>query len=165
MSKSKQANKNAYLSWKTRVDTKEYNKKAFAKHKDRIYERSKKARSDLKDYIIVKYLRAQGWDFEDITPELIELKRQQIIFKRLINGKMEIPNDINSRVIALENENKRLSHKNKILIDAIIILKNGVHCVANWDDELEDIYADTGYWAQEVLEKYKEKMKELNINA
>jgi hypothetical protein len=46
-----------------------------------------------------------------------------------------------------------------------MILKNGVHCVANWDDELEDIYADTGYWAQEILEKYKEKMKELNINA
>ena len=87
MSKSQQANKNAYLLWKTRVDTKEYNKKAFAKHKDRIYERSKKARTDLKDYIIVKYLRAQGWDFEDITPELIELKRQQIILQR--NLKLE----------------------------------------------------------------------------
>ena len=78
---------------------------------------------------------------------------------------MEIPNDINSRIRELENENRILKRKNKVFIDAIIILKNGIHCVANWDDELEDIYADTGYWAQEILEKYKKKMKELNINA
>ena len=78
---------------------------------------------------------------------------------------MKTPNDINSRVRELENENRILKHKNKIFIDAIKILKNGVYCVANWDDELTDIYADTGYWAQEILETYKEKMKELNINA
>lgn len=78
---------------------------------------------------------------------------------------METPNDINSRTRELENENKILKRKNKVFIDVIIILKNGIHCVANWDDELEDIYADTGYFAQEILEKYKEKMKELNINA
>ena len=78
---------------------------------------------------------------------------------------MEIPNDINSLVRELENENRILKRKNKVFIDAIIILKNGLHSVANWDDELEDIYADTGYLAQEILEKYKEKMKELNINA
>jgi hypothetical protein len=77
---------------------------------------------------------------------------------------METPNDINSRVRELENENRILKRKNKVFIDAILILKNGVYSVANWDDELEDIYADTGYWAQEVLERYKEKMKELNIN-
>lgn len=78
---------------------------------------------------------------------------------------MKTPNDINSRVIELENENRILKHKNKIFIDAIIILKNGIYCVANWDDELEDIYADAGYLAQEIMERYKEKMKELNINA
>ena len=78
---------------------------------------------------------------------------------------MEIQNDINSLVRELENENRILKRKNKVFVDAIIILKNGIYCVANWDEELEDIYADTGYWAQEILEKYKEKMKELNINA
>lgn len=78
---------------------------------------------------------------------------------------MKTPNDINSRVRELENENRILKRKNKIFIDAIIILKNGIYCVANWDDELEDIYADAGYLAQEIMERYKEKMKELNINA
>lgn len=78
---------------------------------------------------------------------------------------MKTPNDINFRVRELENENRILKRKNKIFIDAIIILKNGIYCVANWDDELEDIYADAGYLAQEIMERYKEKMKELNINA
>ena len=86
MSKSKSANRNAYLSWKQRTDTKDYNRKSFDKHRTKIYERSQKARSELKDYIIVKYLRASGFNFEDITPELIELKRQLIKLKRLLNG-------------------------------------------------------------------------------
>lgn len=64
-----------------------YDKKAFLKHKYKIYNRNKKARDELKDYIIRKYLRASGWSFEDITTELIELKRQQIILQR--NLKLE----------------------------------------------------------------------------
>ena len=36
---------------------------------------------------------------------------------------METPNDINSRVKELENENRILKRKNKVFIDAIIILK------------------------------------------
>ena len=39
---------------------------------------------------------------------------------------MEIPNDINSRIRELENENRILKRKNKVFIDAIIILKNGL---------------------------------------
>ena len=82
MSHSKEANRNAYLAWKKRTNTNEYNKNSFIRHKLKIYERNKQARNELKNYIIVKYLRASGWDFEHITPELIEIKRQQILLKR-----------------------------------------------------------------------------------
>ena len=65
----------------------QYSKKAFIKHKDKIYLRSKISRQELKDYIVKKYLRAAGFSFEEITPELIELKRQQIILQRLLKQK------------------------------------------------------------------------------
>ncbi len=77
-------NKKSYSISKSNGMTKIYSKRAFMNNKDKIYERSKKARDELKDYIIVKYLRATGWSFENITPELIELKRQLIILNRQI---------------------------------------------------------------------------------
>jgi len=84
MSHSKKANRNAYLAWKERTDIKAYSRSSFQKNKSKIYQRNQQARKELKDYIIVKYLRAIGWSFEDITPELIELKRQLIILNRQI---------------------------------------------------------------------------------
>ncbi len=89
MSRSKQANRNAYLAWKERTDTKDYRKKLYANHKQKIHEREKEARINLKSYIIRKYLINAGWKPNDITPELIEIKRQQIILKRLLNEKLQ----------------------------------------------------------------------------
>lgn len=77
-------NKNSYFISKNSGAVKVYRKKAFITHKTRIYNRNKKARDNLNDYIIVKYLRATGWSFENITPELIEVKRQLIILNRQI---------------------------------------------------------------------------------
>ena len=84
MSHSKESNRKAYLSWKERTDTSEYHKKSFHRNKSKIYERSQKSREELDNYIIIKYLRSSGWDFENITPELIRLKRAQITLNRTI---------------------------------------------------------------------------------
>lgn len=40
---------------------------------------------DLKDNYVIDILKSGGFNKEDITPELIEIKRQQIILKRKIN--------------------------------------------------------------------------------
>ena len=88
MSHSKLANRNAYIAWKARTDTIKYNKDSFIRNKSKIYEREQNNRSKLKDYIIRKYLKNSGWTKEDITSELIEIKRQQIILKRLLNEKL-----------------------------------------------------------------------------
>lgn len=94
MSNSKNANRKSYLAWKDRTETKEYNRNSFLKHKFKIYARNKQSRNELKDYIVVKYLRASGWDFENITPELIKIKRQQIILKR----NLKLDNKMNATV-------------------------------------------------------------------
>lgn len=84
MSNSKEANRKAYINSKKSGAVINYRRNAFIKNKLTIYARNQKARNELKDYIIVKYLRASGFSFESITPELIELKRQQIILNRQI---------------------------------------------------------------------------------
>ena len=94
MSHSKLANRNAYIAWKARTDTNKYNKDSFIRNKSKIYEREQNNRSKLKDYIIRKYLISSGWQKEDITPELIEIKRQQIILKR----NLKLDNKMNATV-------------------------------------------------------------------
>ena len=77
-------NKRSYLISKSTGMTKIYSKRAFVTNRAKIYDRERKARGELRDYIVVKYLRANGWSFENITPEIIELKRQLIILNRQI---------------------------------------------------------------------------------
>ena len=94
MSHSKESNRKTYLKWKQRSDLSEYNRNSFFKHKSKIYERQEQNRLELKDYIIRKYLISSGWQKEDITPELIEIKRQQIILKR----NLKLDNKMNATV-------------------------------------------------------------------
>lgn len=84
MGNTKIGNQRSYLTSKMTGAVISYRKKAFLTNKYKIYERERKARIELKDYMVVKYLRASKWSLEDITPELIELKRQQIILNRQI---------------------------------------------------------------------------------
>ncbi len=50
--------------------------------------RYKKHIDSISDYYVIRRLIFSGFDKADITSELIELKRQQIILKRLINEKL-----------------------------------------------------------------------------
>ena len=54
-------------------------------HKEEKAERDKARIESLNDSIIKAYIKKQtGLDLEDITPEMIEIKRLQITLKRLI---------------------------------------------------------------------------------
>jgi hypothetical protein len=51
--------------------------------------RYKKHINTLSDYYVTRRLVTSGFEKNDITLELIELKRQQIILKRLLNEKLQ----------------------------------------------------------------------------
>lgn len=64
-----------------------YKSGLLIKNKEKLLsnrQRSKKHRDSLSDCYIKSKLIACGFEKNDITPELIELKRQQITLKRLL---------------------------------------------------------------------------------
>lgn len=64
----------------------------YAKAYDRDYrcENAKTARKNLSNWYVKNVLTGQGWRKEDITPEIIEVKRLEILIKRHIrNGNGE----------------------------------------------------------------------------
>lgn len=64
-------------------ESNESSKKRYKKHIDSI-----------SDYYIIRRLVFSGFKKEDITPELIELKRQLIKLNRIINEKLQRRNSI-----------------------------------------------------------------------
>lgn len=89
--------------WKAKTDLKAYYHEQYLKRKEshnefyRNYVKPKRYAnkyfrgqvSKITDYYVKKLLVENGFEAGNITPELIEIKRQQIILKRLLHEKLQ----------------------------------------------------------------------------